>query len=130
MQSNAAYIGHNQPPEQIEEAPAKPKRKRRTWKATCPECMTEHEAKHPKAIFCSEKHSQAYADRMAIRGKKAMPYLLAWRGDRGAKGSTGAKAWSDLQTMLDRWNAEDKEKGRMKAADYVQIRQDLGFWLF
>lgn len=89
----------------------------------CPECGGEFTAsgKQGKArVFCCPEHKQAHANRMTVRGKQLAKIALGWRQTRGS-GDLGKFLFGEMTTMLDDWNAQDLEAGRMKAGDYAAL---------
>ena len=79
---------------------------------TCPECGTAFIATNGAQVFCSSPHRKAFYDVMAIRGKTAIPLLLVQRRGKNGRTEDTAYAMSQLSKLADRWNAEDRQRGR------------------
>ncbi len=88
-------------------------------KRICPECNQPFATQNRKRLFCSDAHKLAFHNRCAARGKVLIPLAMAWRTKRGG-GGTAKKALAEMCRLLDRYAAEDREAGRMRAVDYVE----------
>lgn len=89
----------------------------------CPECGQEFETNGGRGkprIFCTEAHKQAHANRRGARGKTLVTLAQAWRKTRGS-GDFGKFLFSEVTTLLDAWNAEDLEAGRLDPVEYAKL---------
>lgn len=89
----------------------------------CPECggdLPERASKGRARVFCTAKCKADHNNRMASRGKALAKIALGWRVARGS-GEAGRFLFSQMQEMLDAWNAEDNAAGRMRADDYAML---------
>lgn len=89
----------------------------------CAECLAPYTSPQPGQLFCCAEHRTAFQDRMRIRGRQLVPFELAARATRGgSRGdtATGIKARQTALALKDRWNAEDREAGRMSMVEYVR----------
>lgn len=88
---------------------------------SCAECgqeMPPGKRGGRQKVFCSERCKTANGNRAALRGKALVRLAQAWRVDRG--GTDIAKiAFAEMTAMLDQWNAEDREAGRIRADKHV-----------
>lgn len=91
--------------------------------AKCAECGACFTRSQYKQVFCQPACKQAFHNRSAKRGKTLVPLLLAWRGDR----TGGKQAFREACAAISRFNAEDKEAGRMPASEFVARQHKL--WL-
>lgn len=93
----------------------------------CAECAAAFTGP-PEARFCSAKHRHAYHNRSAKRGKVAVPLLLAWAAGRRRKGDE-AVAWAfrELCALAGQWNREDRDAGRMPAAEFILPKHLIGW---
>lgn len=93
----------------------------------CAECPTTFEVKpspgKPKA-FCSAACKQAHANRRASRGKSLMTVAQGWRKSRGS-GDLGKFLFGEMTAMLDQWNAEDRDAGRLDPVEYAKSAIDF-----
>ena len=89
----------------------------------CPECGTEFTpppARGQQRVFCCDAHKTAHKTRMTVRGQQLAKVALGWRITRGS-GDFGKWLFSEMTSLLDQWNSEDKAAGRMKADDYMKL---------
>ena len=96
-------------------------------KRICPECGNEFEAnghRGPTRTFCSNACKTTHSNRRTVRGKSLVAIAQAWRKSRGA-GEAGKFFFAELTSMLDQFNAEDAEAGRMDAVDYAKLLCDF-----
>lgn len=98
----------------------------------CPECLGRFDV--PRAqwrkMFCCDAHKVAYNNRQTKRGRVLVPLVLAERITRSGwcrDKQTGILARQKSRQLMDGWNREDREAGRMPADDYIALRQRLGF---
>lgn len=94
---------------------------------TCPECGENFTAKNGKQVFCSSPHREAFYDTMAIRGKMAIPLLLVQRRGKNGRTEDTAYAMSQLSKLADRWNTEDRQRGRRP--DIIVKGKRAQFWV-
>lgn len=78
----------------------------------CPECGEAFTATHGKQVFCSTAHKETFHHTMKMRGKVAMPFVLAWRSGKRGRTDNNAYGLAELSSLADRWNAEDRACGR------------------
>ena len=100
-------------------------------KRRCPECLGPVDTSADwRKMFCSNEHRTAYHNRQTVRGRKLVPLVMAERITRSGycrDKATGILARQKSRQLMDLWNREDREAGRMPADEYVAIRQRLGF---
>lgn len=80
-------------------------------------------------MFCSDAHRNAYHNRQTVRGRKLVPLVMAERVTRSGycrDKATGILARQKSRQLMDFWNREDREAGRMAADEYIATRQKLG----
>lgn len=99
--------------------------KRRVYRHTCPECAAAFTGAQD-ARFCTPAHKDAFWNREAKRGKVLTPLFRAWRGGRGAS-DVARYAFSEICSLADIWNAEDRAAGRMSAAEFVRPKMTDGW---
>jgi hypothetical protein len=98
----------------------------------CVECLGPVDtSRDERKLFCSDAHRTAFHNRQTVRGRKAMPLVIAERQVRGGDrryplAAVGIAARKRLRKMLAIWLAEDRAAGRMSMAEYVELRQRLG----
>jgi hypothetical protein len=98
----------------------------------CVECLGPVDtARDAKKMFCSDAHRVAFHNRQTVRGRKAMPLVIAERQARGGDrrnryAGAGIAARKRLRKLIAAWIAEDRAAGRMSMAEYVELRQRLG----
>lgn len=98
----------------------------------CPECLvavTPSQASGGRNMFCCTEHKTAHNNRQTVRGRRLTSLAMAARitrgGSRRNKGA-GKSARFTADKLLDRWNAEDRDAGRMPADEYQALRFKLG----
>jgi hypothetical protein len=100
-------------------------------KRRCPECLAAVDtSKDWRKLFCSNEHRTAYHNRQTVRGRKLVPLVMAERITRSGycrDKVTGILARQKSRHLMDLWNREDREAGRMPSDEYVAIREKLGF---
>lgn len=90
---------------------------------TCPECgsaLPDTKSRGKKRVFCSDGCKTVHNNRMAARGKALAKVAMGWRQQRGA-GDLGKFLFGEMTTMLDQWNSEDYQSGRMRADHYAAL---------
>lgn len=98
----------------------------------CVECLGPVDtAKDARKMFCSDAHRVAFHNRQTVRGRKAMPLVIAERLTRGGdrryrRAGAGIIARKRLRKLIAQWVAEDRAGGRMAMDEYVELRQRLG----
>jgi hypothetical protein len=100
-------------------------------KRRCPECLAAVDtSKDWRKLFCSSEHRTAYHNRQTVRGRKLVPLVMAERITRSGycrDKETGKLARQKSRQLMDFWNREDREAGRMPADEYIAVRERLGF---
>lgn len=96
----------------------------------CPECLAPVDtSKDWRKMFCCDQHRNAYHNRQTVRGRKLVPLVMAERITRSGwcrDKDTGKLARQRSRRLMDHWNLEDREAGRMAADEYIAVRQRLG----
>jgi len=114
----------NTPPQTGQEA------RRGLCRHTCPECAASFANRHPRQIFCSDRHKRAWETRSATRARQLFPHAAAARltrdGSRGDR-ETGRKASILAAQLIQAWRDDDAAAGRMSAVDYAAVRYRLGY---
>lgn len=113
----------------MEQKPGKPSIAARAAQKVCPECggpVERKSKKGPRPIFCCEAHKVAFQNRMIVRGRVLAPFVMGWRIDRGS-GEIAKEAFSQLCSIVDRFNAEDAKAGRPRADLYAAKLMGSGF---
>lgn len=94
----------------------------------CPECNTPFSviSKHggsPKR-YCTPAHKRAWENRQLSRGMGMVILAQAWQEGRHRKGGKEFRGWvlSELCNVINRYSAEDKAAGRMRALDILMDR--------
>lgn len=83
----------------------------------CPNCgsaVVRKSRQGPPKKFCDAKCAREFRARAVKEGSAAIPLAKAWRVNRG-KGEIAKKAFQQFCTMLDIFNAADREAGRPRA---------------
>lgn len=99
----------------------KPLIRERAADMICPECgqPVERRSKHgPKPVFCRPEHRKAFSNRMIVDGAGVLPYLLAWRIDRGS-GEIAQASLQKVCQILDGLNEAAGKAGRPRADLYA-----------
>lgn len=80
----------------------------------CPWCASivpsEKVRGEPKA-FCTDNCRTSYNNKMKSRGQAVVALAMTWRAGRGSSDLSKA-AYAELCSILDSFNAEDREAGR------------------
>jgi hypothetical protein len=106
--------------ETIEARPArkaKPAIEVRAREAICPECGTKVERRSPRGpmpTFCGDVCKRTRSNRRLVRGSAVIELLQAWRIERGS-GPIAQRAFAELCSIADLYNAEDRDAGRPRA---------------
>lgn len=98
---------------------------RKTYARKCPECATAF-AGSRDARFCTTACKDTFWNREGKRGKVLTPLFRAWRGGRGSN-DVARYAFSEICSLADIWNAEDRAAGRMSAADFIRPKMTEGW---
>lgn len=96
----------------------------------CPECLTPFVRRHPKQLFCTVEHRDAWNNRATVRGRVLTPLAIVARVTRNGTRNdreTGARAASEQATLIQRWRDEDRAAGRMDHPEYLARRYRAGF---
>jgi hypothetical protein len=98
----------------------------------CVECLGPVDtSRDERKMFCSDAHRTAFHNRQTVRGRKAMPLLIAERITRGGdrrypRAAVGIAARKRARALIAQWVAEDKAANRMAMDEYVELRMRLG----
>jgi hypothetical protein len=96
---------------------------------TCSECQKKFTMTSRK-MFCSTEHQVAYNNRQLTRGQAMATLAQAWWGHGSSKDKafkmTAKEAYSQLATLARKYNAEDKDAGRMSATEVLVRRRAKG----
>lgn len=86
----------------------------------CPDCGGTVPAKTRGTVkvFCSVPCRTRFHKRQRQRGAVMSALVLAWRAGRGS-GASAKAAFSELCTIADRFNEEDRKAGRPAASVYT-----------
>lgn len=87
----------------------------------CPECggpVVRRSPRGPFPTFCCDEHKKAHSNRHIVEGRAVIALLKAWRIDR-ATGPIAKEAFSQICTIVDSFNAADREAGRPRADLYA-----------
>lgn len=100
---------------------SKPTIRERARERVCPECggeVTRRSARGPMPTFCCPEHKKAHANRHIVEGRAVIAFLKAWRIDR-AQGEIAQQSFAEICTIVDQFNAQDREAGRPRADLYA-----------
>jgi predicted RNA-binding Zn-ribbon protein involved in translation (DUF1610 family) len=100
---------------------SKPTIAERASQPICPECggtVVRRSAKGPRPKFCCDEHKRAFGARKLAQGYAVIGLLKGWRIDRGS-GEIAQKAFGQVCTILDQFNAEDAAANRPRADLYA-----------
>lgn len=100
---------------------AKPSIAERARLKVCPECGGPVERRSklgPVPTFCSPEHKKAFGNRQLVEGRAVIGLLKAWRIERGS-GPIASASLAQVCTILDGFNADDREVGRPRADIYA-----------
>ncbi|MCP3730418.1 hypothetical protein M9978_08250 [Sphingomonas sp. MG17] len=81
-------------------------------------------------MFCSPAHKRAWHNRDTVRGARLAPLAIASHSTRGGtRGDkdTGRDARRAAEQLMRQWDADDRAAGRMRAIEYVALRNRLGY---
>jgi endogenous inhibitor of DNA gyrase (YacG/DUF329 family) len=101
--------------------PSKPSVSERAREAICPNCGDEavrRSARGPVPTFCSAECKRDHGNRHMVEGRAVIALLKAWRIDRGS-GEIAKAAFAEAVSILDKFNAADKDAGRPRADLYA-----------
>lgn len=105
-----------------------PSLRTRANEKVCPNCggeVVRRSDRGPMPTFCSATCKQEHANRHIVEGRAVIALLKAWRIDR-AQGPIAKAAFSELNKILDTFNAQDREAGRPRADLYAAKLLDDG----
>ena len=91
----------------------------------CPECGETFTATHGKQVFCCSEHKESFHHTMKMRGKVAIPFMLSWRSGKRGRTEDNAYALGELSALADKWNAEDKARGRRPELIVAAKRREM-----
>lgn len=100
---------------------AKPTVSQRARERVCPECggeVVRRSVRGPMPTFCSAECKKAHANRHIVEGRAVIAFLKAWRIDR-AQGEIAQRSFAEICTIVDQFNAQDREAGRPRADLYA-----------
>lgn len=100
---------------------SKPSIAQRAADRICPECagpVERRSARGPMPTFCSQKCRKDHGNRHIVEGRAVIAHLKAWRIDRGS-GPIAKAAFAEICSIIDGFNAADKEAGRPRADLYA-----------
>jgi hypothetical protein len=100
---------------------AKPSIGERAREAICPECggpVVRRSSRGPVPTFCSPEHKKAFGNRQLVEGRAVIGLLKGWRIERGS-GPIASAAFAQVCSILDGFNAADREVGRPRADLYA-----------
>lgn len=94
----------------------------------CHECGGEFVHKSYQQQFCSTAHKAAFQNRQAVQGRAVVALAKAWRASRNRKDDRelGSKALAELCSILDSFNADDREVGRPSPVKYARALLSTG----
>lgn len=81
----------------------------------------------PKARFCCNPCRYAYHNRMKARGQSLAPLVMAACTGRRGKSDVAKWARREMCALADRWAREDREAGRIEAADLLTTKYEMGW---
>lgn len=90
----------------------------------CPQCGINFKPTHGRQRFCCSAHKLAFEVTARQRGAILEAFVLTWRQGKNGKTEDTAYALQQLSKMADKWNAEDKAKGRNASRVVAQKRRD------
>lgn len=98
--------------------------------SACPECLQPFKRAHPRQLFCCDAHKRAWHNRNTVRGARLASLAIAAHSTRnGTRGDkdTGKRARRDAEQLMRQWDIADREEGRMRAIEYIALRNRLGY---
>ena len=98
--------------------------------ASCPYCPARFTPTHHRQFYCTPAHKKAMDRLQQVRGQRIAVLVQAWRTGRHRRPGTADRATandalSQLATLADQWNAEDKAAGRPGAIKLLQRRSAM-----
>ena len=87
--------------------------------ALCPNCGTLFPKTRCDKRFCSSDCQVKWQARQKVEGALIVSLAKVWRKHRGTT-DVAKKAFSELVSILDFLNAEDREAGRPDASEHVR----------
>jgi len=93
---------------------------------TCPECASEFTPTNGRQEFCTGEHREAHYARQANRGKILVDLAQAYRLGKRQSGEVSTFAFREMCSLLDTYNAEDRDAGRLPAA-VAERRMNAGW---
>lgn len=100
---------------------SKPTIQERARDRICPECggeVVRRSARGPMPTFCSVECRREHSNRHIVEGRAVIAHLKAWRIDRGS-GEIAKASFNEICTIVDGFNAADREAGRPRADLYA-----------
>lgn len=95
----------------------------------CPNCggqVVRKSERGPRPVYCSTACRKAKGNRDLARGGVIVTLAQAWRINRG-QGEVAQAAFAEFVSILDSFNAEDREAGRPRADVAAAKLLDAGF---
>lgn len=88
--------------------------------AECPNPLTGSATRGGKRkVFCSPACKAAHKHRKHVRGMALVALAQGWRKTRGA-GDFGKFLFAEITALLDQYNAEDRDAGRLDPVEYAK----------
>lgn len=104
---------------------AKPTIAERARDKVCPNCggpVARRSARGPVPTFCDARGpgvcKKEHSNRHIVEGRAVIALMKAWRIDR-AQGDIARESFAQVNAILDRFNAQDREAGRPRADLYA-----------
>lgn len=95
-------------------------------KGLCAECGSRFQKTRPHQQFCSDAHKRAFQNRQNVEGRAVIALAKAWRAGRNLgkeatdERETARQVLSELCSILDNFNAADKDAGRPNPLHYAK----------
>lgn len=124
---NAQIVTEAEKPKKAK--PAKPGIGTRAADMICPNCggeVVRRSNRGPRPTFCSPKCKRDFGNRLIVEGRAVIAYLKAWRIDRG-QGNIAKASFGEICSIVDSFNAADREAGRPRADLYAAKLLDTGY---
>lgn len=105
----------------------KPTARERAAQRVCPNCGRPSPARRsprgPAPLYCDKRCKQQMGNRQLADGLALVPYLKAWRVDRGS-GPIAQESFSRICQIVDELNEADRTAGRPRADYYAAVLID------
>jgi hypothetical protein len=98
---------------------------------SCAECGQPFKPSRFHQSFCCPAHKVAFQNRAAVEGRAIIALAKAWRASRNRRedSALGSQCLSELCTILDEFNARDREAGRPAAQAYAKRLLAMGRYM-